>query len=326
MWPPVEMDVWTGRRDAADGAAALRCHQVVRAWDGEALAGAPALLGFACDEGVRRNQGRVGAAAGPRALRAALANMAAPAGQPFFDAGDIACTGGALEAAQQALGARVAGVLDAGGFALVAGGGHELAWGSFAGVVRHLGDGAPGMRIGVLNVDAHFDLRDARGGANSGTPFRQVADWCEANGAPFRYCVLGVSPAANTPALYAAARARGAQWREDIDCRWSELPALRALIEGFVRSVDVLQLSVCLDAFPAASAPGVSAPAAPGVDPALAIVLLRHAAAACRASGTRWLVGEIAELNPRFDSDGRTARLAARLAHEMLVLARPATE
>ena len=34
------------------------------------------LIGFACDEGVRRNGGRVGAKDGPRAIRAALANLA----------------------------------------------------------------------------------------------------------------------------------------------------------------------------------------------------------------------------------------------------------
>ena len=32
------------------------------------------IVGFACDEGVRRNQGRVGAKLGPTALRQALAN------------------------------------------------------------------------------------------------------------------------------------------------------------------------------------------------------------------------------------------------------------
>ncbi len=37
---------------------------------------AVALIGFACDEGVRRNHGRVGAAAGPEALRLALGKLA----------------------------------------------------------------------------------------------------------------------------------------------------------------------------------------------------------------------------------------------------------
>ena len=37
--------------------------------------GGAVLIGFPCDEGVRRNGGRVGAAAGPAALRAALANL-----------------------------------------------------------------------------------------------------------------------------------------------------------------------------------------------------------------------------------------------------------
>ena len=39
-----------------------------------------ALLGFACDEGVKRNQGRTGAAGAPDVLRKALANLAATMG------------------------------------------------------------------------------------------------------------------------------------------------------------------------------------------------------------------------------------------------------
>ncbi|NNG64777.1 formimidoylglutamase, partial [Pseudomonas fragi] len=54
-----EMQVWTGRVDAAEGQGALRWHQWVKPFARSQPAGA-ALIGLACDEGVKRNQGRTG--------------------------------------------------------------------------------------------------------------------------------------------------------------------------------------------------------------------------------------------------------------------------
>ena len=75
MHRPADLTLWHGRADAEEGPRALRWHQVIRPLaDGDAPG--LALLGFACDAGVARNQGRAGAAEGPAALRRALANLA----------------------------------------------------------------------------------------------------------------------------------------------------------------------------------------------------------------------------------------------------------
>ena len=79
LWQPTPAALWQGRDDSAEAANALRLFQtIVRAerFEPEKLAGEIALLGFACDEGVRRNKGRTGAEMGPETLRRALANMA----------------------------------------------------------------------------------------------------------------------------------------------------------------------------------------------------------------------------------------------------------
>ena len=57
-----DMSVWQGRQDPEDGELALRWHNKVQPWQADSEPGV-VLLGFACDEGVRRNKGRVGAAA-----------------------------------------------------------------------------------------------------------------------------------------------------------------------------------------------------------------------------------------------------------------------
>ncbi len=62
-----------GRIDSQEGADARALWMRPYADDAEA---ASVLLGFASDEGVRRNQGRQGARHGPPALRRALANLA----------------------------------------------------------------------------------------------------------------------------------------------------------------------------------------------------------------------------------------------------------
>jgi formiminoglutamase len=77
----------------------------------------------------------------------------------------------------------------------------------------------------------------------------------------------------------------------------------------FADKVDWLYLTVCLDVLPAAVAPGVSAPAAFGV----ALHTVEALIDAVKATG-KLKLADIAELNPAVDPDGRTARVAARIA------------
>ena len=60
-------------------------HNKVQPWQAGSEPGV-VLLGFACDEGVRRNKGRVGAAAAPLAVRKLLANTAWHLGRPSMTA------------------------------------------------------------------------------------------------------------------------------------------------------------------------------------------------------------------------------------------------
>ena len=309
------MHLWRGRVDAHEGALGLRWHQLMQAWDGEpAEERGLCLLGFASDEGVRRNQGRIGAAAGPDAIRRALANLPAHQCRKLYDAGSIACPTGSefpnsLETAQKTYADRLAQVLDSGHFPLVLGGGHEIAYGSFTGLAQHLTqqaqDKAP--RIGIINFDAHFDLRrDAQ--PSSGTPFLQIAEQCAQRQWPFHYFCLGVSEFANTPALFQRAESHQVQWTMDRDTIWPQVANVEHQLEHFINQVDYLYLTICLDVFPAAYAPGVSAPSAFGVE----VSLVEHLIQAIASSG-KLRLADIAEMSPGFDQDQRTARLAARL-------------
>ena len=261
-----------------------------------------AIIGFASDEGVRRNQGRLGAAQGPEALRGMLADLADP-GVVVLDLGDVVVSDGNLEAGQLRLAAEVDEVLSRAALPIVLGGGHEVAYGSASGWLPRR------ETWGVLNLDAHLDLRQA-GRATSGTPFRQLADDLAAAGRPFHYSVIGLSRPANTRALLDTAERLGVAILYDTD---TEISSAVAAAEALVARVDRVHLTLDLDVLPGTVAPGVSAPAAFGVAPAIVLAVLRVLA----ASGKLGLF-EVAELNPLFDVDARTARIAARCVDEVV--------
>lgn len=214
-----------------------------------------------------------------------------------------------LEIGQQTLGEYAAAPLGAGRPVVVLGGGHEVARASYFA----LRDSArlEGARLGVLNLDAHFDLRVADR-ATSGTPFLQIAEDEHRAGRRLDYLVLGIARAANTDDLFATADRIGAEYRFDLDCQAADLAAVRDQVSGFLDRVDLVHLTVDLDCLPGEVAPGVSAPAALGIPLAVLLAVVGQVA----RSGRLGLL-DIAELNPRFDQDGRTARAAARIIHEV---------
>lgn len=303
------LEIWSGRIDPEPDA--LRWHQCIQPLAVDSAPGV-ALLGFACDEGVRRNQGRVGAAEGPTAVRRALANVAWQRQGPAYDAGDVCCTDGDLEGAQQRLADSVCRLLETGYLPLVLGGGHEVAWASWSGLALHLASTLPKPRIGIVNFDAHLDLRDPVQGPTSGTPFAQIADHCARHGWPFRYACLGLSQAANTRTLLRRAAELDVLIQEDHEIREGSLARIGAELDAFAADCDALYLTFDLDVLPAGDAPGVSAPAAHGVGLALLEPLVRR----LKASG-KLRLADVAELNPALDQDGRTARVAARLIHTL---------
>lgn len=315
---PADPSIWQGRDDRAEGPLALRWHQRVQCRDPASLpraagADAVALLGFASDTGVRRNGGRGGAWEGPSALRAMLAGLPChPVERELIDVGDVRVEADALESAQEEFGTLVATLLGAGYRPIGLGGGHEIGFASWLGLADHLADRASvAPRIGIVNLDAHLDLRQAAQ-RHSGTPFLDIARDCERRGWPFHYACLGASPAANTGALYAEAERRGVWIEPDLAITPERLPALLARLDRWLAGMDAIYLTICLDVFPADTAPGVSAPAALGIDPRVAIALIAH----LRASGLLRLA-DLAELSPPHDIDRRTARLAARLVWEL---------
>lgn len=305
-------DGWGGRIDLPDVPATRRWHQCVQALQPGSPPGV-AVLGFACDEGVRRNHGRVGAAEGPLALRRMLSNLPKLDEAPLYDAGTIACTDGDLEGAQARYAEVMAGLLDAGHLPVGLGGGHEIAYASYLGLAKHLGTRWP--RVAIVNIDAHFDLRRQDQGS-SGTPFLQAIEHARANGLPIDYLVYGISASANTRVLFDTADALGVHYVRDDALGLLDLPQRLAELKAKLAGVDAVYLTIDIDGLPHAMAPGVSAPAARGVPMEVVEPLLDTVA----TTGKLKLL-DVAELAPPLDRDQATARVAARLIHRVTAAA-----
>ncbi len=300
---------WVGRDDGAESTAA-RWHQRV-AFHDLAQALPPCIqrtacfIGYASDLGVRMNQGREGAALGPGALRERMANFPAIGGLQLVDCGDIVAADSVL-ATQEALAWAVERIVRAGAIPVILGGGHDQAFGHFLGLARALGR-APAC----LNFDAHADLRPIpASGPNSGTPFTQAADWCASHNEKFRYTIVGWQSCANTQLLADRARDRGVSI---IDALSVQAASVANACGGFAGAP--IALSIDLDVFSAAHAPGVSAPSALGLIPDAAFTRLLQG---LFSSHTAIRGIEIAELNPSLDVDAHTARLGAALIYAML--------
>jgi formiminoglutamase len=321
-----DMTQWTGRAEPFETARARYWYQLAQPYEDQHIG----LIGFACDQGVRRNQGRVGARAAPPLIRRAFATLPVIAElQQRFDgqlstllgdAGDIHCDDNdgfaesTLEQAQIKYADAVSNVIKQGGLPIGLGGGHAIAYGSFLGLWQALKNTSEATistntapTIGIINFDAHLDIRQSDV-ATSGTPFRQIAEHLDAHGQPFHYCCIGVSRFSNTAALFDRAEQLGVQVISDEDCHYQPWGTLAERVKNFVDQVDIIYLTIDMDCLPSSIVPGVSAPAAYGIE----LGFVERMVKTIMASG-KVKMADIAEINPTFDIDSRSCKVAARL-------------
>jgi len=313
---------WQGRHDQEDGALGKRVHHIIKQLqvkDLEPYHNAVSILGFACDAGVARNKGRIGARKAPDLIRRALANMAWHKESTVIDLGNIICEDDLLEQYQSECADVIAAALHSTPV-ITLGGGHEVAWASFLGLARHFEYLNPvkAPKIGIINFDAHFDLRAFESNntevkPSSGTPFNQIHDYCIKHDWPFHYACLGVSRASNTQALFERAKELNVWFVEDKDLAHLNHIYHLTQLQHFIDNCDYIYLTIDLDVFPASTAPGVSAPAARGVSmDTMALFLDR-----VLHYKEKLVIADIAEYNPTYDVDSQTARLAARLCWDI---------
>ncbi|MBZ0305651.1 MAG: formimidoylglutamase [Anaerolineae bacterium] len=254
------------------------------------------LLGCPQDEGVRRNKGRVGAASAPDTIRSYFYRLAAPEIFPrIFDLGNtrIAST---LEATHQQHRDIVRQVIRDGKTLVVLGGGNDVSYPDCAGVALEIAD------ILAFNVDAHFDVR-ADSPCNSGTPYRQLIE--EGLIVPQKFYEMGWQPFGNSSTYLHYLNDHKVHHYSIHKIREIGVPTVFQTILSNM-TVDAIFWGLDMDVVQAADAPGVSAPNPTGLTSAEFCKIAEIA-----GQDSRSRLFEITEVNPTYDIDGRTCRLAA---------------
>jgi len=328
---PLKKNAWIGRVDDPDDYDSFRWHQIIESIDltkdeiEELSEGEKGycFLGFCCDTGVERNQGRIGASKGPSSIRKEMANLSCSFSKDtrLFDAGGIYCTNKDLSSAQTDLSKAVKLLMSKGYFPIVLGGGHELAFGHYMGIVNSLMDSRtnaqqPGkLPLGIINFDAHLDFRPYENGPNSGSMFTQIANFCQDEDMRFSYMCVGVQKYGNTVNLFKRADQLGANYIFAKDISENTLQEIKNRIISFLDEHEHIYLTICTDVFSSAYAPGVSSPQPFGLLPETALALIKQVAGSEKVTSV-----DIAEVSPRFDEDNQTAKLAAIIVYAIVML------
>ncbi|RYU82849.1 hypothetical protein EWM57_03940 [Hymenobacter persicinus] len=185
---------------------------------------------------------------------------------------------------------------------VVLGGSHD---GTYS-TVRGLFDATGGQPVGGINLDAHADVKHKPDLISSGTPFGKLLREGILTGS--RFTEIGLHSNLNT--------------KEDIDFLHQQQATIVPLAHVQQDGIALYQLralqrataagpafvSFDIDGCAEAFAPAVSAPSADGFTP-------RQATEAAFLAGQKAPVRlfEVVELNPVFDRDNQTARLAATI-------------
>lgn len=256
--------------------------------------------------------GRKGAAEGPGALRQRLAGTkthhfdAGPVGS-IADLGDV--TFGDTESPnvadlQEQVRSITEQVHDTDAFPVFLGGDNSM---TFPNVAPLLDEGT----VGVVNFDAHLDVREVRDDPTSGTPYRQLYD-----AGLDSYVCIGARHFETSTKYAEYVREQGDDIITAEEVGDDDIAAVDRALDA-LDGVDRIYVSVDLDVLDAPAAPGVSAPTPGGITSRELFRMLRLLGAEDRLAGF-----EVVECAPPLDTGGRTATVGARaIAH--LLSARP---
>ena len=269
------------------------------------------ILGCPQDEGVRRNNGRVGAADAPNAVREQFYKLT-----PFnikkklVDLGDVRI-GGSLEETHETHCAVVAKILSDGKRLIVIGGGNDISYPDGVAMAKVFG---PDKWIGI-NIYSHLDVIIAEQ-RNSGTPYRQLLE--EGHLLPNCFYEVGYQTHFASPVYYKYLRDLGVhrislellRSREEADMEIKD--QIRQRFIGQSSSLNTF-FGFDLDAVRSADAPGTSTPSPLGLRAGEFITLVKYAASLANTK-----IIEFSEVNPKYDMDNRTTRLVGIAMHRFI--------
>jgi formiminoglutamase len=166
-------------------------------------------------------------------------------------------------------------------------------------------------RVGLLTLDAHFDLRDTDCGLTNGNPIQALLE----DGLPGAHIAqIGLLPFANTRKAHDKAKAAGIYVATAAACKAQGLAAIAAnSVERLASRCDIIHVDFDIDVVERAAMPG-----APGARPGGVAVqdFFDAARAICAYPKVRSI--DLTEFDPSLDVAAISALTAARWACEAL--------
>lgn len=291
-------DLWHGRFDSNEDID-LRIWQIVKPFDDVSKEYGICFVGYDTDDGIKRNQGRIGAEKGSNAIRKAIQSFPIVENLKIYDYQNL--KNKVLEEAQKEYSLKISNVIKKGIFPIGLGGGHDIAFASYSGIRKAY----PDKKIGIVNFDTHLDMRPYDNGATSGTSFKQILDGDK----NVKYSIVGFKKQGNTKRLIDTAKNYNVLILDEEE----EEKFINDELKKYLADADILYVTFCMDVFNASDAPGVSAPTIMGLDPKKGKRILR------KIMDTGKVVCiDFAEVNPEYDIDSRTAKLAGSLIYDIM--------
>lgn len=172
------------------------------------------------------------------------------------------------------------------------------------------GLGVPLERLGLITLDAHFDLRDTAEGPMNGNPIRCLLE----DGLPGpNICQIGLAPYANTAEMHATARTAGIGTYSIGQCLAEGISAIIADVMLRLDHVEAVMVDFDIDVIDRSQCPG-----APGARPGGMPVDMFFTAAAVLASFPQVRLVDLTEFDPGLDLSDITALTAGRWVCEVL--------
>ncbi len=170
--------------------------------------------------------------------------------------------------------------------------------------------GVPLDRVGLITLDAHFDLRETDQGLGNGNPVRALLE----DGLPGRnICQIGLAPFANTAKMHRDALAAGIGIWTIADCRKAGIvPILKEAI-GRLDGAELLMVDFDIDVIDRPQLPG-----APGARPGGMPAEMFFEAARFLAAVPRVKLVDLTEFDPKLDVSDISALVAGRWVCEIL--------
>jgi formiminoglutamase len=256
------------------------------------------IVGSPQDEGVKRNKGRAGAAKAPDEIRAALYKLVVSKNiksLKVFDLGNLK-TNQSLEEIHSSQEEVIYSLLKDNKKIIMLGGGNDISYPDCKALSRF------NKKILALNIDSHFDVR-SNSPRNSGTSYRMLLEEKLINGKDF--FEIGIKDFASSAAHEKYLKTKGAHIIFYNDLKKKSIEKTLKEILAAHKSKNIFW-GFDMDSVKSSEAPGVSAPSPLGLtaDQAAAIASLA-------GENMNTKIFEISEVNPVFDIDSKTSKLAA---------------